>query len=82
MKYNKGQIVEIKDTSKIVTIIDFEVFDNLTLYYTDDKSAYPEDNINPEGYSFLKTILLKSDEEKNNLFLSVLEKHGGDVIFE
>lgn len=82
MKYNISQRVEIKNTSKIVTIIDFEIFNGLNLYYTSDNSAYPEDDITPEGYNFLKTFILKSDKEKNDLFLSVLEKNGGDVTFE
>jgi hypothetical protein len=82
MKYNISERVEIKNTSKIVTIIDFEVFNDLILYYTNDKSAYPEDELNPEGYNFFKTFVLKSDKEKNDLFLSVLEKNGGDVVFD
>lgn len=82
MKYDKSQRVEIKDTSKTVTIIDFEVFDDLNLYYTSDNSAYPEDKLNPEGFSFFKTFVLKSDKEKNDLFLSVLEKNGGDIVFD
>ena len=81
MKYNVSQRVEIKNTSKIVTIIDFEIFNDLILYYTSDKSAYPENDINPEGYNFFKKIILKSDEEKNKLFIFSLEKHGGDIIF-
>lgn len=81
MKYNISQRVEIKNTSKIVTIIDFEIFNGLNLYYTNDNSAYPEDDITPEGYNFFKTFILKSDKEKNDLFLSVLEKNGGDVTF-
>ena len=82
MKYNISERVEIKNTSKIVTIIDFEVFNDLILYYTNDKSAYPEDELNPEGYNFFKTFVLKSDKEKNDLFLSVLEKNGGEVVFD
>lgn len=82
MKYDISERVEIKNTSKIVTIIDFEVFNDLILYYTNDKSAYPEDELNPEGYNFFKTFVLKSDKEKNDLFLSVLEKNGGDVVFD
>jgi hypothetical protein len=59
MKYNISERVEIKNTSKIVTIIDFEVFNDLILYYTNDKSAYPEDELTPEGYNFFKTFVLK-----------------------
>lgn len=82
MKYEISERVEIKNTSKTVTIIDFEVFNDLILYYTDDELAYPEEELNPEGYLFLKTILSKSDKEKNDLFLSTLKKHGGDIVFD
>lgn len=82
MKYDISQRVEIKNTTKIVTIIDFEVFNDLNLYYTNDNLAYPEDEIKPEGYNFFKKFILKSDKDKNDLFLSVLKKNGGDVVFD
>ena len=75
MKYNISQRVEIKNTSKIVTIIDFEVFDDLILYYTSDKLAYPEDELNPEGYSFFTNFVFKTDDEKNKLMKKAIKKH-------
>ena len=81
MKYSIDQRVEVKNNSKIVTINDFEVFDGLILYYTSDKSAYPEDELNPEGYNFFNNFISKTDEEKNKLFITMLEKHGGEINF-
>jgi hypothetical protein len=68
MEYYINQKVEINNTSKIVTIIDFEVFGDLILYYTDDKSAYPEGELNQIGFYAINKILNTSREEKNRQY--------------
>ena len=75
MKYDISQRVEIKNTSKIVTIIDFEVFDDLILYYTSDKLSYPEDKLNPEGYNFFTNFVLITNDEKNKIMKKAIKKH-------
>jgi len=75
MKYDRYQRVEIKNTSKVVTIIDFEIFDDLILYYTDNKSSYPEDDLNPEGYNFFKNFVLTTNDEKNKIMKKAIKKH-------
>lgn len=45
-----------------------EQFDTLNLYYTSDRSAYPEDKLKPVGFQTLKTIFTLSDDEKNQQF--------------
>jgi hypothetical protein len=75
MKYSINQRVEIKHNSKIVTINDFEVFDSLILYYTSDKSAYSEDELNPEGYSFFTNFVFMGKKEKNKLMKKAIKKH-------
>lgn len=79
--YKINDTVEINNTDKFVKIIDFEIFDGLILYYTSDKSAYPEDELNPEAYNFFNNFISKTNEEKNKMFSDILEKHGGDINF-
>lgn len=75
MKYSINQQVEIKNSSKIVTINDFEVFDTLILYYTSDNLAYPENELNPEGYSFFTNFVFMDEKEKNKLMKKAIKKH-------
>jgi len=68
MKYNVGDQVEVLGTQKQVLVEDMEQFDTLNLYYTSDRSAYPEDKLKPIGFQSLKTIFTLSDDEKNQQF--------------
>ena len=72
--YKIKDIVEIDNTSKKVTILDYEIFDNLILYYTDDKKAYPECKLNQIGYNSLCQLLTMSAEEKNKQFDDICKK--------
>lgn len=45
MKFNIGDLVFSKMNQKKLKIVDFEKFENLNLYYTDDNSAYPEQDL-------------------------------------
>ena len=71
MKYNVGDQVEVLGTQKQVLVEDMEQFDTLNLYYTSDRSAYPEDKLKPIGFQSLKTIFTLSDDEKNQQFNEV-----------
>lgn len=56
---NKFKILDevvIRETQKLVTITDIEFFDNIILYYTSDKMAYPEEHLRHSD--LLKCILL------------------------
>ena len=77
MKYNVGDQVEVLGTQKQVLVEDMEQFDTLNLYYTSDRSAYPEDKLKPIGFQSLKTIFTLSDDEKNQQF----NEAGGNYSF-
>ena len=64
-KYQLGQIVESRNTGEKLTIKDFEVFDDLILYYLEEGSALPESQISTYGLKNIKKILLTANEEKN-----------------
>jgi len=64
-KYNIGESVEVIGTYQKTKIIDFEFFDELVLYYTDDKNAYPQHMIQLYGLNFMKKLISISDDEKN-----------------
>ena len=67
-KYNIGESVEVIGTYQKTKIIDFEFFDELVLYYTDDKNAYPQHMIQLYGLNFMKKLISISDDEKNSIF--------------
>jgi hypothetical protein len=71
-KYQLGQIVESLNTGEKLTIKDFEVFDDLILYYLEEGSALPESQISTYGLKNIKKILLTSNEEKNRQINEVL----------
>ena len=50
-KYSVGQTVTINKTQTQVEIVDIEIFDQLILYYTNDKRAYPENELSEKIYS-------------------------------
>lgn len=62
-KFQKGDII-LPTNKKRVKVIDVEVFDDLVLYYTDDKNAYPEFQINPFVLSGL--VKLKYSQEERD----------------
>jgi len=64
-KYNIGESVEVIGTYQKTKIIDFEFFDELVLYYTDDKNAYPQHMIQLYGLNFMKKLISIPDDEKN-----------------
>lgn len=72
--YKINDTVEIDNTNKCVKIIDFEIFDNLILYYTDNKQAYPENMINHVGVNSLYNVFLVSDEERNKQYQEIKKK--------
>jgi hypothetical protein len=61
-KFKVNDEVVIKETQKLVSVSDFEFFNNLVLYYTSDGKAYPEDSLR---YSNLLMCIL-SGETINN----------------
>ena len=71
-KYQVNQNVKVRGENKKLIINDFEVFDNIILYYTNDGCAYPEDkleNLNSRNEEFdMNTIRLEIVEKisKNN----------------
>ena len=67
MKYNIGDQVEVLGTQKQVLVEDMEQFDTLNLYYTSDRSAYPEDKLKPIGFQSLK------DNDINNYLSTMLK---------
>lgn len=60
MKFNLGDTVKVKKGNKFVIIEDYEFFDNLILYYTSDKNAYPEEGLEKNGLQHLFSLILKN----------------------
>jgi hypothetical protein len=75
-----GSSVEVVSNNKTVVINDFEFFGDLCLYYTNDKSAYPQSDLKPLGFKFLNNLLSLSNEEKNKQVNEAFSKHFGDLI--
>ena len=75
-KYKINDIVEteVKGKLKTLTIVDFEIFGELILYYTNDGKAYPQGCLKLAGYKGLSYFLFASDEEKDKDFLEILQK--------
>ena len=55
-KFKINDFVEVKSTNTKLKIIEVEIFGDLILYYTDDKSAYPQDKLNIYGVTDLITL--------------------------
>jgi hypothetical protein len=72
-KINDVVEVKIKNNFKRLQILDFEVFESVTLYYTDDGKAYPENVLNYVGTNGLRYFLSASTEQKDKDFLQILK---------
>jgi hypothetical protein len=72
-KINDLVEVKIKNNFKRLQILDFEVFESVTLYYTDDGKAYPENVLNYVGTNGLRYFLSASTEQKDKDFLQILK---------
>jgi hypothetical protein len=72
--YKIGEIVEINNSYETVKIIDFEFFDNLILYYTDNGKAYPESELNCIGVNSITKLLNTSREEKKRQYQELTKK--------
>jgi hypothetical protein len=75
-KYNIGESIEVIGSYNKTKIIDFEIFGDLVLYYTEDKKAYPQNMIQPYGLNFISKLFKLSDNEKNKQL-----KETFDVVF-
>ena len=62
-KFEIGEEVVSKLKNKKVTILDYEIFDNLTLYYTNDGSAYPENDLSIEGFDGFIDFMTRSESD-------------------
>ena len=78
-KYQLGQIVENRNTGQKLTIKDFEIFDDLVLYYLQEGGALPEAQVSVYGLTGVKTIFSTSDEEKNQQIQNVLSTLDQDL---
>lgn len=78
-KYQLGQIVENRNTGQKLTIKDFEIFDDLVLYYLQEGGALPEEQVSVYGLTGVKTIFSTSDEEKNQQIQNVLSTLDQDL---
>jgi hypothetical protein len=68
---NKFKILDevvVRETQKLVTVIDMEFFGDMILYYTSDKMAYPEDNLR---HSDLLMCILSGEEITENCVFKV-----------
>jgi len=72
-KINDLVEVKIKNNFKRLQILDFEVFESVTLYYTDDGKAYPENVLNYVGTNGLRYFLSATTEQKDKDFLQILK---------
>jgi|TARA_R110000782_G_C14531062_1_gene382436 hypothetical protein len=70
-KYNIGEVVEDKVSDLKGTIREFEVFDDLILYYFEEGNALPENRLYLHGVKGLTNFLNKTDEEKNKFWEDV-----------
>jgi len=78
IKYQVNQNVKVRGKNKKLIITDFEIFENVILYYTNDGGAYPEDklenylckNLNNQSEEFnidtLRLEIVKTISENNN----------------
>jgi len=89
-RYQVNQNVQIKGDTKKLIVIDFEIFEDMILYYTNDGKSYPEnmleenfDDLNKGLISFIKIFELiitnYIDNQQKNLEDS---KNRYDIILE
>ena len=64
-KFNVGESIEVIGSYNKTKIIDFEIFDDLVLYYTEDKNAYPQYMLQPYGLNFITKLFKTSNDKKN-----------------
>ena len=83
MKFSSNQSVLIKKNNQTVKINDYEVFDNLVLYYTNDGKAYPEDDLEYIEYfaGCFHYLLCASEERKEKDFQDIIKKYNIDINF-
>jgi len=62
-KFEILDVVVVRKTQNLVTVTDIEFFDDIILYYTSDKMAYPEDDLR---YSDLLMCILSGEEITND----------------
>lgn len=72
--YKINDTVEIDKTNKSVKIIDFEIFGDLILYYTNDNKAYPENALNHVGVNSIYELLSVTDEKRRLNFQEIQRK--------
>lgn len=75
-KFEINDSVEVKINKKFVRtkIVDFEIFDNLILYYTENGKAYPENVLEHSGTNGIRYFLNASTEQKDRDFLRILKE--------
>jgi hypothetical protein len=78
-KYEIGVEVEIIKNGKKIKIIDYEIIDNIILYYTDDNLAYPENEIQLNGINWLRKFLSYTDDERDEM---TLKSMGDEIKFD
>lgn len=83
-KFNIDETIEVIGSYNKTKIIDFEIFDDLVLYYTEDKKAYPQYMLQPYGLNFItklfKTSNDKKNEQLNETFDAVFNKNKSLII--
>ena len=77
MKYRVNQIVRHKNSNKKLLIKDFEIFEGLVLYYTNDNNAYPENLLEIDPTEIDKSLsgFIKIFELIVELYLKTQEKN-------
>ena len=63
--YQINEYALVKETKKIVKIIDKENFDFVKLYYTSDGKAYPENQIENESEEFIVNLMISQMTEED-----------------
>lgn len=75
--YLTNQTLVVKKTNSKVKVIDIEIFENLILYYTDDKKAYPEFELDfvPEYVEFVN-FWDRTDDDWKKITNDFMKSHG------
>ena len=76
-KYNIGDVIEDRYSKKFGVIKDFEVFDDMVLYYLNEGGALPENRVYLKGVKSIVSFLNKTNQEKNQVWEKLFKKHGG-----
>ena len=74
-KYILGEVVEDRSSNMWGTIKDFEVFDDMVLYYFKEGGALPEHRLRLKGTTGLSNFLNKTNEEKNKIWETIFRHH-------